>query len=396
MSKTPSQGWTDRGIITAAPTIGLGAMIGRFQFFHDGHLDAIIQGARKCQNIALLIGSSFQPRTYFNPFSFEEREEIILNSLPEDLRGRVRCYPLEDATYNNNAWILNVQDQVEEARQDFGLPENVRIGLVGHKKDGTSYYLNMFPQWEEVAVTNTTGLSATPLRETFFLTQEPLPLVMPQFALDWLTRFEEANKAVYERIRAEYVFVANYKDNYAAIDTSLVPASWLRHAWVQRLIGWLRAKPKYPPIFQTVDACVVQSGHVLLVQRKEMPGQGLWALPGGFLQADERIEDGVYRELREETKIEVPEGILRGRTEEIRYFDNIHRSARGRTITHCALINLQTPVAKRGERVKLPRVKGSDDAKRAKWFPLKGPGSIHPEWMFEDHYSIIKALTAKL
>jgi bifunctional NMN adenylyltransferase/nudix hydrolase len=69
----------------------------------------------------------------------------------------------------------------------------------------------------------------------------------------------------------------------------------------------------FPPTFVTVDAVVVQSGHVLLVKRKAMPGAGLWALPGGFLNQEETLLDGAIRELKEETKIKVPVPVLKGK-----------------------------------------------------------------------------------
>lgn len=369
--KAPT-GWQDRLIESMPPTIPLGGFIGRFQFPTLGHLGAILDGLTKVQNLAILVGSSNQPRTYFNPFTFEEREEMILGMLPESVRDRVRCFPLEDSTYNNTAWIIGVQERMEDARIEFGLPEDCRIGLVGHKKDGTSYYLNMFPQWEEVAVSNTTGLSATPLREKFFLTEETLnDTELAPSVRDWLLRFEVEQVEAFRRIREEYLHVQEYQRPYKDLP--------------------------YPPIFVTVDACVVQSGHVLLVKRKALPGKGLWALPGGFLEASERIEDAVYRELKEETAIDVPEAILRGRTEEVRVFDAVHRSSRGRTITHCALINLQTPPRKSGERVRLPKIKvQATETERVKWWPLAGPGAIHPDVMFEDHWAVIQALTSKL
>ena len=51
------------------------------------------------------------------------------------------------------------------------------------------------------------------------------------------------------------------------------------------ILGYRRAweAAPYPPTFVTTDAVVVQSGHILLIQRKAAPGKGLWALPGGFL-----------------------------------------------------------------------------------------------------------------
>lgn len=369
MSKTP-KGWLDREITHPAPSIDLGAFIGRFQFFHEGHRDAAIQGLQRVGALAILVGSSNQPRTYYNPWTFEERQRMIMASIPAELRSRVICLPLEDSTYNDTAWMLGVQEQVEEARKHFDLPVDAKIGLVGHKKDGTGYYLNMFPQWAEVAVKNNLQLSATPLRSDYFLTDKPLPTdLLPEPVVDFLAEFKR--HADFGRIRDEYLHVREYQAPYADLP--------------------------YKPIFVTVDACVVQSGHVLLVKRKSMPGRGLWALPGGFLESHERIEDAIYRELIEETSIEVPEGILRGRTEEIRVFDAVHRSSRGRTITHCALIALKTPSSKSGTRVKLPKVKGQrEETTNVKWWPLAGPGAITPDIMFEDHYSVIKRMTSKL
>ena len=66
----------------------------------------------------------------------------------------------------------------------------------------------------------------------------------------------------------------------------------------------------------TVDAVVVQSGHILLVKRGDMPGKGLWALPGGFLNQEETMLDGAIRELKEETKIKVPVPVLKGSIKE--------------------------------------------------------------------------------
>lgn len=53
--------------------------------------------------------------------------------------------------------------------------------------------------------------------------------------------------------------------------------------------------------------CVVfdQRGHVVLIRRKNDPFKGSYALPGGFVDVGERVEDGCRRELKEETGLEV-------------------------------------------------------------------------------------------
>ena len=129
----------------------------------------------------------------------------------------------------------------------------------------------------------------------------------------------------------------------------------------------------------TADSVVVQSGHILLVTRKFMPGEGLLALPGGFIKEYELIVDAVIRELKEETKLKVPIPVLKGSIKEIRVFDAPYRSQRGRTITHAAYIHLQ-------DATELPKVTARDDAKYAAWYEL---GTLQRNNMFEDHYDII-------
>lgn len=51
---------------------------------------------------------------------------------------------------------------------------------------------------------------------------------------------------------------------------------------------------------------------VLLVQRGEDPGKGLWGLPGGFVELGETAEDALVREIKEETGYEIAVGELVG------------------------------------------------------------------------------------
>jgi bifunctional NMN adenylyltransferase/nudix hydrolase len=140
----------------------------------------------------------------------------------------------------------------------------------------------------------------------------------------------------------------------------------------------------YPPVFVTADAVVIQSGHVLLVRRGGFPGKGLWALPGGFVGQEERIEDAAIRELREETRLKVPARVLRGLIKGSRVFDDPHRSSRGRTITHAFLIHLPPDLA-------LPEIRAASDAREARWVPL---GELREDEMFEDHHAIIATMKA--
>lgn len=55
----------------------------------------------------------------------------------------------------------------------------------------------------------------------------------------------------------------------------------------------------------TVDAVILDGDSVVLIKRKNEPFKGEWALPGGFVDAGERVEDAVMREALEETSLVV-------------------------------------------------------------------------------------------
>ena len=65
---------------------------------------------------------------------------------------------------------------------------------------------------------------------------------------------------------------------------------------------------EYPPFYVTADIVVLRYGkdvlQVLLIKRKADPYKDCWALPGGFVNMDETVEEAACRELAEETGIQ--------------------------------------------------------------------------------------------
>ncbi len=331
--------------------------IGRFQPFHLGHASVVAQGLEQAQQVIILCGSAYQPRSIRNPWTVQEREKMIRGTLGEEQNKRVHISPLMDIVYNDESWVRNVQATVNGLVTAFHstLHRPAKVGLIGHSKDQSSYYLNLFPQWGSVAVENFNGLSATPLRQKVFQGNEDFQKALPVPVVEYIAEHQTLDW--FQNLKQEQQFVETYKS-----------------AWNDS---------PYPPTFVTTDAVVVQSGHVLMVERKARPGKGLLALPGGFIRQDEKLIDGCLRELREETRLKVPAPVLKGSIKAQQVFDDPHRSTRGRTITHAFYIELAA-------NKELPRVKGSDDAKAAMWIPL---ADLDPAQIYEDHYFIIQELT---
>jgi 8-oxo-dGTP diphosphatase len=55
----------------------------------------------------------------------------------------------------------------------------------------------------------------------------------------------------------------------------------------------------------TVDAVILKEGHIVLVKRKNQPYKDMWALPGGFVEYGETVEEATVREAKEETGLTV-------------------------------------------------------------------------------------------
>jgi bifunctional NMN adenylyltransferase/nudix hydrolase len=328
--------------------------IGRFQPFHNGHKAVIDAALEQAKEVVVVVGSSFAARNIRNPFTFQERKKMIESTFQTD---RVKVVPVSDYPYDDNKWVNAIQKIVDET-----VPHAQDVGLIGHSKDSTSYYLNIFPRWKNhVEVEDVDGINATDIRTLMFEGNDAgtsahfITNMMPYIARAEMNKIILAGGKTggyWDTLCKEYWMVKKYKE-----------------AW--------KAAP-FPPTFMTVDAVVVQSGHILLVKRGDMPGKGLWALPGGFLNQDETMLDGAIRELKEETKIKVPVPVLKGSIKGSKTFDAPNRSSRGRTITQAFHIDLGV-----GE---LPKVKGSDDAEKAFWVPFK---DVKQEKMFEDHFFII-------
>lgn len=349
-------------------SLDFGVFIGRFQPLHIGHEHVIARTLEKVERLIVLVGSANVARDPRNPFTYAEREAMLRSAFRHEIaQGRLIIAPIDDRLYSDTAWVAQVQRQVRalilehgnnHGFQNRGL-KDFRVALTGYGKDASSYYLKLFPEWENLQIESQYGtFSSSDVRARYFQRIPDVPgAILSAGVAEFLRAFMLGEP--FRRLLEEAEYLAAY------------PAQW------------------GPGPFVTADAVVVQSGHILLVERGRAPGKGLLALPGGFVDPAERIRDAAIRELREETAIsdgkgQIPPAMLASFIEDARtrVFDAPNRSLRGRIITHAFLFRLP-------ERRKLFSVKGGDDAAHAQWYRF---GDLAPDMLFEDHWSIIEEM----
>ena len=349
------------------PKFDVAVYVGRFQPFHNGHLALLQRALALAPLCVVVIGSANQARTPKNPFTWAERAEMIGQALEPNDRARVRVRPVRDHS-DQARGVAAVRTGVAGLVATEGKRPRRRVVLVGHFKDATSEYLRGFPGWAVESVARVAAADGTQLRNALFsgaaLSLEPTlqatlapPLAaftgqVPQTTLDFLRAW--VRLPCFERLAHEWRMLNEYH------------ASW--------------ARAPYPPVFVTVDAVVRCAGHVLLIRRAHAPGVGLLAVPGGFIEQRETAYQSCLRELKEETRLRVPDETLRQCLKANAVFDHPDRSLRGRTITHAFYFDL-------GER-ELPEVQADDDAQSVQWLPVEHVLAAEDQF-HDDHFHML-------
>ena len=124
----------------------------------------------------------------------------------------------------------------------------------------------------------------------------------------------------------------------------------------------------------TVDGAIIVDKKILLIKRKNEPFKNKWALPGGFVEYGEKLENAVKREIIEET------GLTTEILDLIGIYSDPKRDPRGHTVSAVYLL-----------KIKKGSIKSGDDASEAKFFNLENL----PELSF-DHNIIIKDILKRI
>lgn len=357
-------------------TINYGIVIGRFNPPHLGHLHLIESALTNSDYVIVVNGSykaAYSPKKLLNE---DEIKSIILSgvSKPEKLI----FVNVRDNLYDDQDWVLNVRKQIKwVATQPVEQTKN-NFTIYGFTKDQSSQYLKWFPLYKTVEVEPLVHngvleiIHATDIRNFMFETWNKCK------------ELYDGHQNTYMKMISNFLIERMGINGYNSLMDVL---DYKRLDWLTTEYNHYQSYKKawsnapYAPVFVTCDAVVISNGYVLVIKRKDSPGKDCFALPGGFLNPNEKIRDGIIRELKEETKIRIPPGKLVGSLKTIEVFDAPGRSLRGRTITHAGLFIL--------DEQELPKIVGSDDAASAHWIPLENINAYESEF-FEDHSHIIK------
>ncbi len=330
----------------------IAVLIGRFQPFHNGHVGLLRTALATAPKVVIVLGSSLRARNCKNPFTWQERASMIRATLNPLDAERVSFLPMRDY-YEDTRWAQAVSRAIAE---QHGNPQ--KISLIGHFKDASSQYLNLFPQWKLVVCERELQIDATRIRQLYLeaddldvslqIMQELVPVSISHYLKAW------AILPHYAELAEEHGMIRKYK------------------------LAWRNAP--YPPIFSTVDAVVKTNEHILLIKRAAAPGKGLWALPGGFVEQHERLLQACLRELLEETGLSVLQSSMQTALRDVEVFDHPERSLRGRTITHAHFFDLGSE--------HFPDIHGGDDAASAAWVPIAQLAGMEDQF-FDDHFHIL-------
>ncbi len=123
----------------------------------------------------------------------------------------------------------------------------------------------------------------------------------------------------------------------------------------------------------TVDGIIETSEGIVLIKRKNDPFKGCWALPGGFVDYGERVEDALVREMKEELSVDVVINKMLG------VYSEPDRDPRGHTVSVVYIASLIDEKQK---------IKAADDAAEyiSTFKPLEERLAFDHKRILEDYF----------
>jgi bifunctional NMN adenylyltransferase/nudix hydrolase len=310
-------------------------------------------------------GSAYHPRRARDPLTDDEVEFTWKEIFRDDpvVRDKLRFARVRDY-FDNEKWKRNVDKEVNAILEAQGIPRSkARVAILGHSKDETSFYLSMFPDWDQIEVPNYRGLNATDVRKLFYDADNlaghwpMIATMVPPATLAMLKSL--ALLPAYEILVREYRYI-----NGILADEDKFRA--------------LKGKPDWELNTNASDVVIECSDHVLMGYRAGVYGFGQVAFPGG-IKGKETFLDAGLRELFEETTFNFTKAyFIENYLRDSQIFDHPGRSQAGTRVTMAFYFNMGN--------LPLQEIWGKDDMakRRMLWVPKKEWADYAP-LMFEDH-----------
>src|SRR5678815_5006260 len=132
--------------------------IGRFQPFHHGHHELVREALNLAETVLVVIGSANKAPNIQNPWTAEQRQEMILSALSDEEKAHVKFLYVRDYWYTNNRWLTEVQQLVYDATDGVDDSKICDIGEISY-----------FPQWKFFKMRNLDRMPhATAVRGLYF------------------------------------------------------------------------------------------------------------------------------------------------------------------------------------------------------------------------------------
>ena len=195
--------------------------------------------------------------------------------------------------------------------------QQARLALIGHKKDQSTDYLNLFPQWDVINADNHDSISATPIREAILDTRDENTTIDNNHHLPDAVKTTLKTLCQHQdflSIKEEYAFVTRYR---SAWDTA-----------------------PYTPTFVTVDAVLLQKRPCAYDRTQNTSWQRPTRTTWWLFRPRREINRYLYSRTARRNTLKSTHSHLKKSIKHQQVFDEPYRSARGRTITHAFYIEL--------------------------------------------------------
>lgn len=363
---------------------------GRFQFPTIAHRSIIEYGLKNFDSLILVIGSAETAPTEENPWSYMERLAVFTSIFQNmgyhqtNKSGDFYSYstgkniivrPLKDF-YEDSNWVKALNELVTLETK----PDDV-IHVINPSKDSGNYWLAYLSNWKYSPSKIVSDISASTSRRRFFMNQvnyvENLCLETVRFCHEWKNTTECA------RIRNEFNFHEQIREQ---------ERKRLQNNIIAKQTGNL-SEVRYKTTYVTGDCAIIQKHNgvpkIVLITRKNIPGVGQLAIPGGYFEpdSDNSEYDTAVREAREEIapSLTDEEFAKYAIATQIRFGD-ITRSLRGRILTMLQVFYIP-------ENILISLTPEKSEVSNLGWYSM---ADVKQNKCFEDHFYMIARAFAEV